>query len=211
MEKSYQPEFHLLGKRKYVHGTSQTHALIEALNAWSIQGIQRVVGAFHEVLYTGGAYWLYSSKSDQIESGKKISTSYIVETIEQQRYYIGFEPKGAKVVQSVSYDEDAIVSHGIIEEDTRSATLVCKPEFHIFNTIVALNKRLHLSVLPRDKDTQWFFGNYDLKWPNLSNRSAKDILEVTVQSIFNNKYTRSTVVLNGEAIGNVSFVRAGVK
>ena len=211
MEKSYQPDFHLLGKRKYVHGTSQTHVLMEALKSWNIQGIERVVGAFHEVLVTGGAYWLYFSKSEQIESGKKFTASYIVETMEPARYYIGFEPQGETVVESVPYDEDAIVSHGTILEDTRSATLACKPEFHLFNTIVALNKRLHLSILPRDKDTQWFFGNYELKWPNLINRGEADILEVTIQSAFNNNYTRSKVVLNGEAIGTVSFVRAGAQ
>lgn len=210
MQKSFQPEYVLLGKRKYVHGTSQTHALLDALNAWGITNIKRIVGGFHKILRTGGSYHLFASKEAQADSHKAFTTTYMVEA-ETGKHYVGFESFGNDICASVPYDEDTIVENCAIDVAKRSASLVCKAEYHIFNTLVALNKRLHLSVLPHDEKTQWFFGAYDLSWPLLVNPEKDKLIMITITSNLNNTYTRSSVTINGNLAGHIAFAREKTK
>lgn len=101
------------------------------------------------------------------------------------------------------YDEDSLVSRCAIRGTDNSICLAGESPFTLIETIVAMNKALHLATIKGVR--KWLFVRAQFnRWGE--QRGAA--ITVKIISNFNNKLTRSDVVVGGQHIGSIYFSMA---
>lgn len=208
--KNYPSQFVWLGQRNYVHGISMTHGLIEALDEWVIDPVDHISAAYHRMLRSNGNYLLFSSKQELLAEKKDYFATFVVKSF-NQKYYVGLEQNEELVSQRIEYDEERMIAPAVLDTDSHSAFLRCSDEFPRINLLVALTKKLHLAVLPREGFSQWYFAGYDLTWADFTAGQDGSRLTVEMKSTMNDIYTKSSVTLNDKTVGTVLFAREVIR
>jgi len=74
--KSYNAKFVFLGQRNYVHGTSMTHGLFEAVKSWSLGSVGRVQLNVYSLLKEQGRFSLFDSGSGEASVKKEYQAMF---------------------------------------------------------------------------------------------------------------------------------------
>ncbi|MBC2694684.1 MAG: hypothetical protein HF982_05305 [Desulfobacteraceae bacterium] len=203
--KSYDANFVFLENRSYVHVSSMTHGLFEAVKSWSLGHVERVQVNVHSLLKEQGRYDLFHSESGKEHVKKEYNAIFRLQC-GRNVYFVGLQGRGEPVVVSEPYDEKKLIAGCEIIKDRKSATLMLHPDALVINIIIALNKKLVYTLFPSEGYGQWFLARYDLDLRK-TRLIEPALLEIEVVGNIGATNTNSAIRLDGESIGSIYFSR----
>jgi hypothetical protein len=203
--KSYDANFVFLENRSYIHGSSMTHGLFEAVKNWSLGPVERVQVNVRSLLKEQGTYDLFHSKSGKEHVEKDYNAVFRLQC-SKDVYFVGLKGRGEAVAVSEPYDEEALIADCKIIKDSKSATLMLHPDALLINIIIALNKKLVYALFPSEGYDQWFLARYDLVWEKIRPIESA-LLEIKVVANIGASNTNSAITLGGESVGSIYFSR----
>lgn len=206
ISKSHDVNFVLLGSRSYVHGSSMTHGLFEAVKIWSLGTINRLQLNVRALLKEQGRYDLFCDTSEKHHVEKEYNAIFRFQC-GNDLFWVGLKGRGEPASNSEPYDEDKLIADCKILKDSRSATLMLHPDARIINIIIALNKRLVNTLFPIDGYGQWFLARYDLDLDK-THLVEQTVLEIEVVGNIGASNTKSSIRFGGEPIGLIFFSRS---
>lgn len=202
---SFEKQFFLLGSRRYVHGSSQTYGLLEAMVKWKIESIERIKLDIHEPLLEHGRYDLYTETSKPLHGKTKYNAIFRLFGIEET-YWVGLKGTGVPVSTRRPYSEEQLIDGYKLIKSYKSIALNLRPHLPSINTIIALNKKLAGSLFPSQGYEQWYLSRYDVSWALLSLTEPVQ-LEIKCVGNVGLSHIHSTVTLNSEKSGSIYFSR----
>ena len=203
--KSYDAKFAFLGQRDYVHGSSMSHGLFEAIESWSLGPVERVQLSVRAPLKEQGRYDLFHSESGK-EDVKKVYNAMFRLECGRGVYFVGLKGRKEAISGSEPYDEEKLITDHKILRDSKSATFMLQLDALIINIIIALNKKLVYTLFPTEGYGQWFLVRYDLVWKKMG-LVEPALLEIEVVKNIGASNTNSAIRLGGEPIGSIYFSR----
>ena len=203
--KSYDANFVFLGSRNFVHGTSIISGLFEAIHEWSLGQAEKIQSNFHKALHSQGRYDLLAARSSKVVLEKGYTAIFRVE-FRQGMFLVGLKERPESVTTSTPYDEDELIKSYEITKENASATLLIPADKPLINAIVALNKKLLLSILPTEGYGRWFLARLDLELRKIDLSDAK-LLNVQMINNMLAMHAKSSVKLENETIGDIYFSR----
>jgi hypothetical protein len=204
--KAYDAKFVFLGQRNYIHGSSMTHGLFEAVASWSLGSVESVQLDVHSPLKEQGRYDLFHSGRGKEHVKKEYNAMFRLQC-SSDIYFVELKGRGEPVTVSEPYDEEKLTADCEIIKHRKSATLILHPNALIINVIIALNKKLVNTLFPSEGYGQWFLARYDLAWEKMS-LLAPTLLEIEVVGNIGASNTNSAIRLVGEPIGSIYFSRS---
>jgi hypothetical protein len=203
--KSFDYPFVLLGDRNYVHSTTQTEGIIKAVKYWSLCEINHMVGNFHTVIMNECRYDLFANaeKKDLTKSG--YATIYRI-ICKDQPHIVGLLPRAEKVVKSVAYDEDQLISGCEIDKKNKTAGLITDKN-HLINKIIALNKQMHNQLFNNKGFSSWFCSRFELNWNQMATVEINRF-EIRLLRDLRSLYTKSSIATDQRECGYIYFSRS---
>jgi len=205
ISKSYDANFVFLEHRSYIHGSSMSHGLFEAVENWSLCPIKRLQLNVRSLLKEQGIYDLFYSENWKEHVGKEYNAIFRLQCGEDV-FFVGLKGRGEPVSVSEPYDEEKLIADYQILKDSKSATLILHPDALVINIIIALNKKLVSSLFRSEGYGQWFLARYDLVWEKIR-LIEPALLEIEVVGNIGASNTNSAIRLGGEPIGSIYFSR----
>jgi len=203
--KSYDAKFVFLGQRDYVHGSSMTHGLFEAIESWSLGSVKQLQLNVRSLLKGQGRYDLFHSESGKEHVNKEYNATFRLQCGEDV-FFVGLKVWGEPVSVSEPYDEEELIADCQILKDPKSATLILHPDALVINIIIALNRKLVYTLFPSEGYGKWFLARYDLIWQKI-HLIGQALLEIEVVGNIGASNTKSAIRLGGEPIGSIYFSR----
>jgi hypothetical protein len=205
ISKSYDANFVFWGNRSYVHGSSMTHGLFEAVESWSLGSVKQLQLNVRSLLKEQGRYNLFHSESRKEHVKKEYNAIFRLQC-GRNVYFVGLQGRGKPVVVSEPYDEKKLIAGCEIIKDRKSATFMLHPDALVINIIIALNKKLVYTLFPSEGYGQWFLARYDLDLRK-TRLIEPALLEIEVVGNIGATNTNSAIRLDGESIGSIYFSR----
>lgn len=209
MNREVASEFVFLGQRNYVHGTSMSEGLFTALNVWGCADIRRVSARFHRVTRNQGVYRLCRDKEQWQADSAGFVAAFVAET-GGGTSFVGLTDEGGPVTARAAYDEDRLTEGCQVDPAAKAAFLASQPDAPFLNVLIALTKRLHLAVFPREGFGQWYCAGYDLPAVLLGGRSCAGPLRLSIAGSIGSAFTRSPVTAGSGSAGHILFAREAV-
>ena len=203
--KSYDANFVFLENRSYVHGSSMTHGLFEAVKSWSLGPVGRVQVNVRSLLKEQGRYDLFRSENGKEHVKKEYNAMFRLQC-GRNVYFVGLKGRGKPVVVSEPYDEEKLIAGCEIIKDRKSATLMLHPDALAINIIIALNKKLVYALFSSEGYGQWFLARYDLACEKI-HLIEPALLQIVLVGSIGASNTNSVISLGGEPIGSIYFSR----
>jgi hypothetical protein len=203
--KSYDANFVFLERRRYIHGSSMTHGLFEAIENWSLGSVKQLQLNVRSLLKEQGRYDLFHSESGKEHVKKEYNAIFRLQCGEDV-FFVGLKGRGEPVLVSEPYDEEKLIADCEILKDSKSATLILHPDVLVINIIIALNKKLVSTLFPSEGYGQWFLARYDLVWKKIRLIESA-LLEIEVIGNIGASNTNSAIRLSDEPIGSIYFSR----
>jgi hypothetical protein len=205
MEETFDVNFVFLEKRKYIQGATITNGLISSVNHWGLGSIERLIASFHRRTDEHGRYVLFKDAKITNLTEQGYCAVFNV-YCGKDAYLIGLKGRGEPVVESVPYDEDGLITSCEVLSDEKSALLECEPPKPLINVLIALNKKLHLALLPSTGFGRWYLAKFDLKWRPVE-ADVRKLLKVSILRNIKGLSTKSLIEINGEEVGYIYFAR----
>ena len=202
--KSHDANFVFLEQRRYIHGSSMTHGLFEAVKSWSLGPVERVQVNVRSLLKEQGRYDLFHSESRK-DVEKEYNAIFCLQC-GRNVYFVGLKGRGKPIVVSEPYDEKKLIAGCEIIKDRKSATFMLHPDALVINIIIAINKKLVYTLFPSEGYGQWFLARYDLDLRK-TRLIEPALLEIEVVGNIGATNTNSAIRLDGESIGSIYFSR----
>ena len=185
------------GKRNYLQGPDIQRAALRCLaTAYPASVITDIDIVFHGMARTG----LTLLESDTPEA----------EPIVQLRCKIGGDRRkflliedGRPIAERVEYAEEEIAAATDIQVATATATSICPLPYTNIERWVAMTKALHLALYPRLVG-KWLYvrGKFD-HYQDVYEPTSQH--QIVVQANFNNKMTRSSLLIDQQRLGEIYF------
>ena len=186
------------GERQYLHGTD---ILVAALNALTMETntgpLTDIDIVFHRMVKTG--LTLVSPLPLGAEPAVQVSCR-----ISGARKKLFLIEDGRAVLDRYDYFEERIVAATNIQVTAASATSAIPMPFTDIERWIAMVKALHYALYP-EVNGKWLFvrGKFD-SYPG-TYRLAEIDQQVRVEANFNNKITRSALLVGGAKLGDIFF------
>ena len=123
ISKSYDAKFVFLEHRSYIHGSSMTHGLFEAVRHWSLGTVKRLKLNLRSLLKEQGRYDLFSDAKAKNSVEKEYKAMFCLQCGEND-FFVGLKGRGEPVSVSEPYDEEKLITGCQILKDSKSARLV---------------------------------------------------------------------------------------
>jgi hypothetical protein len=205
ISKSHDAYFVFLEHRSYIHASSMTHGLFEAVKSWSLGPIRRLQLTVRHLLKEQGRYDLFCDVSEKHSVEKEYNAMFRLQCGEDL-FFVGLKGRGEPISISEPYDEEKLIADCTILKDSKSATLILHTDALAINIIIALNKKLVRTLFPSEGYGQWFLARYDLVWEKIR-LTEQALLEIEVVGNIGASNTNSAIRLGGESIGSIYFSR----
>lgn len=202
---SFEKDFVLLGSRRYVHGTSLTYGLLEAMENWEIKSIEQIQLNIHEPLVEHGRYDLYTESRKPIRGKTKYNAIFRLFGIDET-YWVGVKGTGVPASARQPYSEEQLIDGHKLIKSNKSIMLNLRPHLPSINATIALNKKLAGSLFPSHGYEQWYLSRYDLSW-SLMCLTEPIQLEIKCVGNVGLSHIHSTVTLGSEKGGSIYFSR----
>lgn len=201
---SYEAEFVRLGNRSYVQGGTITFALLTAIESWNLGAVERVQAYFHRINAHHGTFHLFANDSPPIEN-QCVAVFRVF--VRESKHWVALVPRGDRVTASIPYDEELLISPYTIDGTTKTITSFTDADDLKIDKIIAMNKKLLLSILPTRGYSGWLLSRYDLLFGKSYLRESEN-LRLTLVGNLGSTNCRSHVVFGKNPIGHIYFSRA---
>jgi len=205
ISKSYDANFVFLGHRSYIHGSSMTYGLLDAVKSWSMDSIKRLQLNVRALLKEQGKYDLFCNEREKNRVEKKYNAMFRLQC-GKDIFFVGLKGRKEPVSISESYDEEKLITGCQILKGFKAATLILHPDKLIINTMIALNKNLVNTLFPSEGYSQWFLTRYDLVWEK-THMVEPTLLKIEVVGNIGSSHTNSAIKFDGKTIGSMYFSR----
>lgn len=155
-----QIEFRFKGLRNYIHGTDIFNLMLEVAGADHV--LSNVHFAVHDLIRAALCTLYFTMDKNELRTVGNIAARCQLD-INNVTHWLAVTPKdtSAKVaVNRYPYDEEQIVPLCQLSHDTISLNSVSP--FSFIETVVAMNKHMHLKLFP-EADGKWLFTRLELK------------------------------------------------
>lgn len=191
MGKKFDLDFCYKGSRKYIHGTDIFSKLTERFG----EDITDIDIAFHDITVNNLTFADIKSEEESIKVTFRCSKD-----TEKLRLY-GFE-NNREVTCQYDYFEEQIVNSSYLSLPEQAIALNHPTEYSFIEHIVAMNKALMEMVYPK-ADGKWYFTRLQLKRD--IDMSLITSLKLVLESNFQFKLIKSSIMANGEKLGSIYF------
>ena len=191
------PGLKLKGKRDYLQGPD---ILVAALRCLSVEypssDITAIDIVFHGMARAG--LTIAEISPPGIEPTAQLSCR-----IDGDRKKFALFEDGRSITERCEYPEENIVRVTDIQVQTASATSSDVLPYSNIERWVAMLKALHIALYPELRG-KWLFVRG--KFSHYQDAYAKDVRhQIVVEANFNNKLTRSALMIDGERLGDMYF------
>lgn len=197
-------KFDFFEKRKYIHSTQLLYELLKILkeNGYYKENneIVKIISSYRVMANKQGYYIIdeqYNGNYSTIVTLNVINRTIVAYYVESD------EP----VTNIIPYDEDSFINNYNLNRSEQSAEITINNEENIYNKIVALNKRLLLSILPTENYSSWVVGKFSIDWNVLCSASRNSVLCIKLHNNLDSIFCRSIIYLNNEAVGYIDYAR----
>lgn len=191
--------FKYKGQRTYVHGTDMYDSILRTVRKYFEEYPKNITGAFHRLLKGNAILRIYE---EQILLDHESFYAFFTLRVRRKIYYATLSTIGDQISSSYAFDEDKLLK-GISVEDTK-INMNVKPAYTYIEQIVAMTKRLHITLYPKAKG-RWLFAKIQI-----SNVIDPDLFvgrELMIKSVnnFHYKLTKNTINLDDIPLGTIWF------
>lgn len=102
-------------------------------------------------------------------------------------------------------NERSVIAAAMVDTEKRCARLQPEVEADAIDQVVFLNKQLHQVALPASS-TPWLFARLELK--HALPQPGAGGFEVQINQVLGGRFTRSSIHLNEEFLGNIYFAKS---
>lgn len=186
------------GNRNYLHGTDILEAGLRVIaTRYNTGAITDIDIGFHKRAETG--LTLYSvpplNKEPTIQLSCKIAGV-------REKFFLVED--GQEIFERYDYAEEAIVAATQIRLDCASALSNVALDFTDIERWVAMVKALHHGLYPEASGKWLFVRGKFVRYRGTYGHTAIEH-RVTLEANFNDKFTRSALVIDGEKLGDIFF------
>lgn len=191
MQEHFNLAFCFKGSRQYVHGTD----IFTKVTGLQGNGIKNIDIAFHGITKSNMTFL-----SEKPEGEETKVTFRCLHNEDKVKLY-GIE-NHSNVDCRYEYHEEKIVDNSSVDIPEETIVLKTPTEYSFIEHIVAMNKRL-VEELYSNVTGKWYFTRLQLQ----ENISMSDVstLQLTLQSNFQFKLTKSAITVNGTDVGFIYF------
>jgi hypothetical protein len=183
------------GLREYVHGTDMFNETLDWLSAEKGE-IKDIDFALHRV----ATHQLKVILGDVPPEERPVAVCAFTSGGVRERAYL--METDVDITERYPYPEDEIVSSLAFDTTGRKGVLQGDSGYSDIEIWVAMCKAVHLKTLPQ-LSGKWLFAR--ARFPRYENHAGAHERTLTIAATFNEKLTRSEVVLDGEKVGEIYF------
>jgi len=194
--------FKFKGNRNYVHGTDIFDNVLKNVRFFLKNYPTKINGSFHRFLTSNGILRIYNH--DEAVDRENIFALFCIQQ-ETASFLITITSSDSAIPSSYHYDEDNVLHNLVIENDT--AKMLAKSSYTYIEQIVAMTKKLHLTLYP-NANKNWLFTKIEIN--DLVDPSLYPNHQLLIKSIKNFHYrlTQSAIILDDNLVGNIWFSQA---
>lgn len=191
--------FRYKGGRDYVHGTDMYNTIVERISAANPE----VAGGtftmtIHDIV-RGQCQLAYSDWTDQASKPENSKVEFSFASGATR--IIGWLMETAEAVtERYEYPESEIIQKCFV--DGKTVKIDGETPYSAIEVLVAINKHLHLSVLPNAAG-KWFFTRLELDRLLRPEDASRFRLELVKN--MHNRLTKSEILSDGQRIGHIFF------
>ena len=125
--------------------------------------------------------------------------------LKSHSYTASITNANSQITSSYEYDEEIVLEKMVMEMET--AKMLATSSFTYIEQIVAMTKKLHLTLYP-DTVEKWLFTRIDIK--DVLDPSLYPGRELVIKALknFHNRLTQNAVFLDDQMIGYIWFSKA---
>lgn len=184
------------GERDYLHGTDMFNETVGLLQSASNGHLLRDIDfSIHHI-----ARSQLKLTMQAIEGVEAAAICTYAGNEGRQRAYL-FET-GQPVIERYPYPEDEIVASMEVDMASRRGILKDQPPYSNIEVWVAMTKALHYKVFP-ELSGKWMFVR--CRMPDYTRQTTAAEHMLVIASLFNNRLTRSEVLLDGTKAADLFF------
>lgn len=198
-------KFDFYEQRPYVHSTQLLYALLNILKEnkyYSEESdILKIVCVYKKMVNKQGYYII-----DENYDGA-YSTIFTIQLADRKisAYYIEYDEP---VVNRIPYDEIHIIDGYELDEANNIAHVKLCRDDNLYNVIIALGKRLILTVFDSEGYTSWKVGKFSINWRELNNNPIGKKLSFAIKNNIDNEYIQSKIYIDDVNIGILENARS---
>lgn len=191
--------FRLKGNRTYVQGPDIFDKTLDGVRDFFKEYPSQVKGEFHRLLMHNAVLRIYRD-TEEIDY-EKINAHFSIQ-IKNSSYPVAIIESQSPITSSYEYDEHKVLDHLVIEHG--AARMVAKAAYTYIEQIVAMTKKLHLTLYP-DAKKKWLFTKIEIKDVIDPSRYPGHELAIKVVRNFHHRLTQNAILLDDNSIGNIWF------
>lgn len=199
MKKEFPLNFCFKGTRNYVQGPDIFDAVLKIIEKFlNVNEIKNIKYAAHQMLRTN-ATAILTDKFDK--NDYPILNSLIIFEVDEKKYYVIVIANNQNIECSTPYSEDIV----------RGSSKICGNQITFENSlndslteiIVSMNKYYLQTVVT--ETGKWIVTKFDYESLLETKAVAQQTIALQLMSNFNNKLTKSTVLIGEKKVGNLYF------
>lgn len=206
IRKTYNSDFGYLGNRDYVQGSDIIYGMLDAMDSWKLGSVKQFTVSVRRVLRSQGRYLLFDKEEDANSYKSKLFTTFSIRT-GKDVFKVGLEGDSRVITKRFPYDEEAMIASCIVRKDEMSASISKFSQDRLINTIIALNKRLHVDIFSASGFSPWILAQLKLRWQEMIESKDMTVYSIVVKNVIGNRMTKAAIELNGYNVGEICFDR----
>lgn len=188
----------LWGERAYVQGTHQLYAAFGVAAELELGAIRSFKSTFKKPLL-GNCRFALGSEAVPIKTGW---CTKVILTTGTGLHTLFVYPTGEAPGDRLPDDEEALVADAIVDPEDEVITKSNYDTDRVLTVLTSLNKVLLGQLLPKQRYGPWVLAGLNSQWPLPGGRVA-----VKLEQSIGGMMTRSAIVVDGQPVGDIQFIR----
>lgn len=201
----YKSDFHFLGERSYVQGSTLFEEALKAISFWSINKPKRIKLVVRSIFDSQATLTLCKKNKNSSEFIRSLD-AYASFSLNNEDYIVTFKKSSLLVKNRVSYNEQSVTSGAIIDKAGLYIKTRVKSDNHIMRVLIALFKKYLNEFHPSMLHGKWIFFESELDLLSIKSEMP-NFLEIAKVVLIGKKSARGKVYLNSIEVGTISFTR----
>ena len=149
--------FSFKGNRDYIHGTDIFDKILDTVGVLFKEYPNKMKGSFHQPLESNAILRIYDDAGELHLENLNALFSF---QLKNSSYHACLTEVNSQITSSYEYDEKRVLDKMIIERET--ARMVAKSSYTYIEQMVAMTKKLHLTLYP-DVAPKWLFTKIEIQ------------------------------------------------
>ena len=191
--------FKYKGQRTYVHGTDIYDSILRTVRNYFEAYPLNITGTFHRPLKANCIFRMYEK---QIVLAHGSFYAFFTLGLGSKIYYAALSSIGDQISSSYTYDEDKVLE-GFSIKDAK-INMHVKSTYTYIEQLVAMTKRLHISLYPEVKG-RWLFTKIQISKVIDPDLFVGRELTIKSENNFHYKLTKNSIDLDDIPLGTIWF------